>query len=94
MGKPEKCCTRAEAITDIISSIAMEQYALADILKAESEKLTNIMESTQNPKILLQTNESIRETIKSITKLEKVLQSKLTAFGHRLYDNCKEVCEK
>lgn len=72
---------RAQAITDIIESVALQETALAHILNAEGEKLQRII-CTHNatPGQLLDFNKSVEQTIRSITQLEVILQGKLQLF--------------
>ena len=56
--------TRSQAITDIIQSVALEEAAMADA----------------TPEILLQTNKSVESMVGAVTRLEMILQSKLSAF--------------
>lgn len=73
--------TRAEAVGDIIESIAMEESSLSHILNAESEK---IMAVVGNPDAtadeLLAINRSVKNTVGAITRLETILQAKLDMF--------------
>ncbi len=87
MGMPIITCSnssRCEAITDIIQSVALEQAALSHILNAEGEKLQLVIASPcTTHEQLLETNNSVRSMVDSITRLELVLQSKLA-----LFDEC------
>lgn len=72
--------TREQAISDIITSVALEQTGLSHILNAEGEKIQAIVGSEASTFDLLEANESVRNTIDAVTRLEMVLQSKLYLF--------------
>ncbi|MDD4422633.1 MAG: hypothetical protein PHD46_06325 [Eubacteriales bacterium] len=91
MGMPEfkpNCIDRCDAITDIIESVALEQAALSHILNAEGEKLQAVIHSRCSTETLLKTNCSVQSMVESITRLEIVLQSKLSLFEKCLCDYC------
>lgn len=74
--------TRCEAITDIILSVALEQTALSHILNAEGEKIQRIVaDRSATTEQILAVNNSVREMVEIVTKLESVLQSKLGLFS-------------
>lgn len=73
--------TRSQAITDIIQSVALEEAALSHILNAEGEKIQKMVAMADvAPEILLQTNKSVESMVGAVTRLEMILQSKLSAF--------------
>lgn len=73
--------SRRQAITDIIESVALQQTALAHILNAEGEKLQRIIGCRETPhERILAANKSVESMVDAITRLEMVLQSKLTLF--------------
>ncbi len=74
--------TREQAITDIVESVALEQVALSHILNAEGEKLQKIIadKEVQN-KELLEANRSVESMVNAISRLEMILQSKLSVFS-------------
>lgn len=80
--------TRCQAITDIITSIALEQTALSHILNAEGEKIQNIIAASKDPAELLLVNNSVRSMVSAITRLEIMLQSKLDLFESCLCEDC------
>lgn len=91
MGMPvitSSSTTRAQAVTDIIQSVALEETALSHILNAEGEKIQKVvaMEDVATD-VLLAVNKSVESMVNAVTKLEMVLQSKLA-----LFDGC--LCEK
>lgn len=79
---------RCDAITDIIQSVALEQAALSHILNAEGEKLQFVIQSEQDPAVILETNNSVRSMVETISKLELILQSKLGLFESCLCKDC------
>ena len=80
--------TRCQAITDIITSVALEQTALGHIINAEGEKIQKIVASAQSAEEMLAVNKSVESMITSITKLEMVLQGKLELFKDCLCNEC------
>lgn len=76
--------TRAQAITDIIESVALEETALSHILNAEGEKIQKMVAMQDvTPEVLLATNKSVESMVNAVSRLEMILQSKLSGF-----DNC------
>lgn len=76
--------SREDAINLLLSSIAMEELGLSHILNAEGEKLQYVLGTlpgmtgpTATISDLLMINNSMRETIREITKKEWALQGKL-----------------
>ncbi|MDD2377413.1 MAG: hypothetical protein PHD10_01950 [Bacilli bacterium] len=84
--KPECPVSREQALTDLIESIALEQTALAHIINAEGEKIQKILRVFDCKEEIFEINESVRETLVAITRLENVLYSKLELI------NCK-ICK-
>ncbi len=81
---------RCQAITDIIESVALEQTALSHILNAEGEKLQAVIKIDDiTPEELLDTNKSVQGMVEAITRLEMLLQSKLSLFGDALQVECE-----
>ncbi len=81
---------RCQAITDIIMSVALEQTALSHILNAEGEKLQAIIATEDiTPDELLDANKSVQGMVEAITRLEMLLQSKLSLFGDALQVDCE-----
>lgn len=80
--------TRCQAITDIITSVALEQTALGHIINAEGEKIQKIVASAKTAEEMLAVNKSVQSMLNSITRLEMVLQGKLELFGDCLCDDC------
>lgn len=77
--------TREQAITDIISSVALQEAALAHILNAEGEKMQAIIAMPGvTPDQLLDLNRSVSQMVSAVTRLEMTLQSKLELFAEEL----------
>lgn len=87
---PPKHITRKQAITNIIDSVAQEQSALAKILDAESEKLEKFIHSyCICPNDLLKANKSVDRLVNSVSRLELILQAKLSLFDDCVCDSCE-----
>lgn len=80
--------SRCQAITDIITSVALEQTALSHIINAEGEKIQKIVADAQTAGEMLAVNQSVKSMVNAITKLEMVLQCKLELFQDCLCDEC------
>jgi hypothetical protein len=77
--------SREQAITDIISSVALQEAALAHILNAEGEKMQAIIAMPDvTPEQLLDLNGSVTQMVNAVTRLEMTLQSKLELFADEL----------
>lgn len=88
---------RAQAITDIIQSIALEQTALSHILNAQGEKLKKATVLDLSNRDLILINNSVREMISSVMRLENILQTKLESFNCDDNGNgniCDECCKR
>ena len=81
--------TRCQAVTDIVSSVALEQTALSHILNAEGEKIQKIVALAKTAEELLAVNQSVESMVKSITNLEIVLQGKLGLFSECICTDCE-----
>ncbi|MCL2637362.1 MAG: hypothetical protein FWD48_03235 [Oscillospiraceae bacterium] len=78
-----------DAISQIISSIAMEELALSHIINAEGEKLQYVLGTLETQrgavpititlKDLLKINESIRDTLGAVSMNQMFLLGKLSA---------------
>lgn len=73
--------TRAQAITDIIESVALEQTALSHILNAEGEKIQKIVAQATTGAEMLAVNKSVQSMVTAVTRLEMVLHAKLELFS-------------
>lgn len=74
--------TCEQAVTNIIESIAMQESALSHILNAEGEKMQAIMAMDGlTPEELLCMNRSAELMVSALTRLEMILQSKLSLAG-------------
>ncbi len=76
--------TRYQAITDLVESVALEQTALSHILNAEGEKIQAIVAAATTAEEMIEVNTSVESMVKSITRLEMVLQGKLELFEDTL----------
>lgn len=76
--------TRRQAITDLVESVALEQTALSHILNAEGEKIQAIVAAATTAEEMIEVNTSVENMVKSITRLEMVLQGKLELFEETL----------
>lgn len=76
--------SRRKAITDLISSVAEEQEALARILEAEHKKIEKATELCGvDVEGLVKVNKSVERVLAAVTRLELALQLKLA-----LFDEC------
>lgn len=74
--------TREQAITDLIQSVALEEAALSHILNAEGEKIQKVVALPDvTPETLLAANKSVESVVNAVSRLEIILQSKLSAFN-------------
>lgn len=75
---PEIGLTREEALTLLLASIALEEMGLAHILNAEAEKLQRVLQDEDAcVHDVLAINDSVERVIKSVSKLQILLQEKL-----------------
>jgi len=76
---------RAQAITDIIEAVALEECALSHILNAEGETLQKVLcfrdLTTED---VIKINHSVTCVIKEVADVEKQLQEQLEHFKHCL----------
>ena len=80
--------TRSQAVTDIIESVALQETALSHILNAEGEKIQKMVALPDvTPEVLLATNKSVESMVNAVSRLEMILQSKLSTFGTCLCDS-------
>lgn len=80
--------TRSQAITDIIESVALEETALSHILNAEGEKIQKMVAMQDvTPEVLLAINKSVESMVNAVSRLEMILQSKLSTFDGCLCEN-------
>jgi hypothetical protein len=75
----EDCCDNrcCKEKCDIIESIALQEAGLAHILNAEGEKIQKAVKIASSICELLRVNQSVIETVDSVTRLELALISKL-----------------
>lgn len=84
---------RCQAVTDIITSVALEQAALSHILNAEGEKIQKVVASATSTDEMLAVNKSVRSMVNSVARLEMILQGKLELFEDCLCNKCKTKVE-
>jgi hypothetical protein len=98
---PDKPSTTLEgSVTQIITSIAMEELALSHIINAEGEKIQYVLGSlsgaprktTPHPiKELIKINESVQDMLSTVAMNQMLLFGKLSAAMHLLRkNNCAE----
>ena len=81
--------SRCKAISDLISSVAEEQEALARILEAEHKKIEKTTELCGvDVDELVKIDKSVERVLAAVTRLELALQLKLALFEECL---CPEV---
>lgn len=78
--------TRYQAITDIVTSVALEQTALSHILNAEGEKIQKIVAEATTADEMIAVNTSVESMVNAIRELETVLHLKLQLFEESLND--------
>ena len=79
---PDEILTKEEALNAILTSIALEEIALAKILTAESKKIEHATKSIdlkdkEQMELLLKINCSVADVIDKINDLQFMLKSKL-----------------
>ena len=70
--------TMAQAVTDLLESIALEETALSHILNAEGEKIQKVL--AQEPADfcrIVEVNESVVNMVSAVSNLELILKDKL-----------------
>lgn len=80
--------TRSQAIIDLIESVALEETALSHILNAEGEKIQKMVAlDGVTPEMLLAANKSVESMVNAVSRLDMILQSKLSVFGNCLCED-------
>ena len=79
---------RCQAIADLVTSVALQETAISHVLNAEGEKLQAVvgMEGITAEQ-MLEINRSVTRLINAVSRLELMLQSKLTTISER-FKNC------
>ena len=79
--KPEIDVTFKDSVNLLLSSIAMEEMSLSKLMDAEANKIKSILCGFRNCKAnaqdVLEINESANRTIRSLVKMQMLLQFKL-----------------
>ena len=76
--------TREQALTLVVTSIAMEENALSRVIDAEGDKLRYILDQCQEaggeetPKEILEANESVTRLLDAVAQNQAILRSKLS----------------
>jgi len=74
--------TRAQAITDLIQSVALQEAALAHIMNAEGEKMQKIIAMDDiDVTGLMDLNKSVTQLVSAIARLEMLFTAKLELFS-------------
>lgn len=81
-------CNMTQQITDVIESVALVQTSLSHILNAEGEKLQKIVEIATTVEELTSVNDSVKDMVNAVTRLELILQSKLGLFQCSIRNQC------
>ena len=77
-----KSSEKERALIAILDSIALEEKAIAGLIKAETEKLYKIIENIkhdacpQDLKLVLEVQRSIKDLLEQINRLEQTLKKK------------------
>lgn len=88
---------RRKAISDLISSVAEEQEALARILEAEHKKIEKVTDMCDaDVDDLVEIDKSVERVLAAVTRLELALQLKLALFEDCLCPDmhCGSDCHK
>lgn len=74
--------TAPGAQEEAIQSLAMMEASISRILNCEGEKMEKILEKIDDPKILIELNESVNHTILNVIQLEEILKSGFPALDN------------
>lgn len=91
MGMPQiqaSGTTRAQAINDLIASIALEEAALSHILNAEGEKLQKFVAMDLHYNQLLEANNSVKDMLAAACCMENALKDKLESIFEEIHRSC------
>ena len=81
--------TMAQAVTDLLESIALEETALSHILNAEGEKIQKVLAQADFCRIV-EVNESVVNMVSAVSNLELILKDKLEFVANNLYYPAQE----
>ncbi len=74
----EQSVSRRQAVTDMLESIAMEEKAISNILEAQAKKIRETVDACKpGIKDMIHIDEAVCECIKSVIKLQMLLQFRL-----------------
>ncbi len=88
MGMPQiqaSGTTRAQAINDLIVSIALEEAALSHIINAEGEKLQKFVAMDLSYNQLLEANNSIKDLMAAACCMETALKDTLESIFEEIH---------
>lgn len=89
----ENPVSMAQAIVDLLESVALEETALSHILNAEGEKLQRYLSlEGLSAGEILEVNESVTSMVNSVTSLEILLKDKLEFICCNLYRGVEYDC--
>lgn len=74
----------AQAVSDLIESVALQQTGIAHIMNAEGEKLQKALALTSNRYEIIQVNHSVERVLNAIGNLEMILTAKLITAGCKI----------
>lgn len=80
------CCSGYE---EALQSLAMVEASIARILNCEGEKMERVMDSCQDPQVLISLNQSVNNTILNLTHLEQILKSGRSELTRYMKSDCK-----
>lgn len=88
MGMPQiqaSGTTRAQAINDLITSIALEEAALSHIINAEGEKLQKFVCMDLTYSQLLEANNPVKDLLAAVCCMENALKDKLESVFEEIH---------
>ncbi|MFJ8090601.1 hypothetical protein ACIQ7N_20700 [Lysinibacillus sp. NPDC095746] len=94
--KPDINLSKKDIANLLLSSIAMEELGLAEIIKAQGRKLEKITKETCDINVLLEANSNVNQLLKTIVKKEMLLLMKLESvvdFTETHEVKCKKHCK-
>lgn len=92
---PEICICFEDVIKLLLSSVALQEIALSNVINAESEKLQSVIKRKDNcytVKELITLNESIEKVLYEVSSIETLLITKIKNIS-KLYDKKEKECE-
>lgn len=80
---PEDIMSYDKAVCAIMASIAAEEMALSQVIRAESDKIQYFLKNTKDPQLILEVNNSAANLLEKITDMQIVLKNKLARVAPR-----------